>query len=53
MDKAGTLVPETAELLFTGNANPFVSRGGFEAGQGPGVFLELTLPVDGWPSPAA
>ena len=30
VDKAGTLVPETAELLFTGNANPFVSRGGLK-----------------------
>ncbi len=30
VDKAGTMISETAELAFTGNANPFVSRGGLK-----------------------
>lgn len=30
VDKAGTMISETAELCFTGNANPFVSRGGLK-----------------------
>jgi len=30
VDKAGTLVSETAELVFTGKSNPFVSRGGLK-----------------------
>ena len=32
-DKAGTMVDETARLAFTGNANPFVSRGGLKLGK--------------------
>jgi len=30
IDKAGTLIQETSELVFTGNANPYVSRGGLK-----------------------
>ncbi len=30
VDKAGTMIAETAELCFTGNANPYVSRGGLK-----------------------
>lgn len=30
IDKAGTMVPEASVLVFTGNANPFVSRGGLK-----------------------
>ena len=30
VDKAGAMVAETAELAFTGHANPYVSRGGLK-----------------------
>jgi 23S rRNA (cytidine1920-2'-O)/16S rRNA (cytidine1409-2'-O)-methyltransferase len=30
VDKAGVMVAETAEVTFTGHANPFVSRGGLK-----------------------
>ena len=30
VDKAGAMVEETAELAFTGHANPYVSRGGLK-----------------------
>ena len=37
-DKAGTMVEETAGLAFTGNANPFVSRGGLKLGKALDAF---------------
>lgn len=30
VDKAGSLIPETAQIVFLGNQNPFVSRGGLK-----------------------
>lgn len=42
MDKAGMLVPEAAEVTFTGNANPFVSRGGLKLVKALEVFA-ITL----------
>ena len=37
-DKAGAMIEETAELAFTGNANPFVSRGGLKLGKALDAF---------------
>ena len=37
-DKAGTMISETAELCFTGNANPYVSRGGLKLGKALEIF---------------
>ena len=38
VDKAGALIKETDELIFTGHANPFVSRGGLKLAKALEVF---------------
>ena len=38
VDKAGAMVSEQAEIAFTGNANPFVSRGGLKLEKALDVF---------------
>mgnify|MGYP001807208364 FL=1 len=30
VDKAGAMIADTAEIVFAGKANPFVSRGGLK-----------------------
>ena len=43
VDKAGAMVEETAELAFTGHANPYVSRGGLKLEKAVDVFkLDLS-----------
>jgi len=39
VDKAGTMVTETAKIVFSGNPNPFVSRGGLKLAKALDIFL--------------